>query len=255
MEKFFKLPLEEKNKVAQIPESLEGYGQAFVHSEEQKLDWADMLFFAVFPPAFQQLRFWPANPPSFRKTIDEYATEVKKVSDDIVKVILKNLGEESGKIYEMFRGGVQSMRFNYYPPCPLPEKVIGISPHSDAAGLTLLLQVNELPGLQIRRNGGWITVKPLPGAFIVNVGDTIEVLSNGKYKSIEHRAVVNSEKERLSVAAFHALNFGDTVGPLPETVKGEKVLYKSLEYEEYTKMFYASKLEGKSVIERMKLCV
>ncbi|XP_020582832.1 S-norcoclaurine synthase 1-like [Phalaenopsis equestris] len=231
IEEFFKLPLEEKEKVAQIPGQIEGYGQAFVHSEEQKLDWGDMLFLATFPPNIKQLQLWPTNPPSCRKTLDEYAMEVKRVADGLFKMMSKNLGLGFEKFYEMFRGGMQSFRFNYYPPCPCPEKVLGLSPHSDAVGLTVLLQINEVQGLQIRRNGGWLHVKALPEAFIVNVGDAIEILCNGKYKSIEHRAIVRNNKERLSVAGFHTLNVGDVVGPLPEISKRDKLLYRSLPFE------------------------
>ncbi|KAK8945189.1 S-norcoclaurine synthase 1 [Platanthera zijinensis] len=250
---FFKLPLEEKNKVAQIQSSVEGYGQTYIHSEEQMLEWCDILFLATSPPSFKQLRFWPTNPPSCRETVDDYAAEVKRVSDDILKVISKNLGLESGMIFEMFKGGIQTFRFNYYPPCTCPEKVLGLSPHSDSAGLTLLLQVNEQHGLQIRKNGGWITVKPLPGALIANVGDITEILSNGRYKSTEHRVIVNNVKERLTVAGFQALTIGDIVGPIPEILNGEKPLYTSLELEEFAKMLFANKLDGKSNLERMKL--
>jgi len=63
---FFKLPLAEKQAVSQSPNGLEGYGQVFVASEEQKLDWADMLTFFTQPEANRNMRFWPANPPTFR---------------------------------------------------------------------------------------------------------------------------------------------------------------------------------------------
>ena len=69
----------------------------------------------------------------------------------------------------------QKMRMNYYPPCPEPDLVIGVTPHSDATGLTILLQVNEVEGLQIKKDGKWVPVKPLPNAFIVNIGDMLEV--------------------------------------------------------------------------------
>ena len=64
----------------------------------------------------------------------------------------------------------QSMRLNYYPPCPQAEKVIGLAPHYDAGGLTILSQRNEDKGLQLRKNLAWVPVKPLPSAFIVNIG-------------------------------------------------------------------------------------
>ncbi|XP_020582842.1 S-norcoclaurine synthase 1-like [Phalaenopsis equestris] len=253
VEDFFKLPLEEKEKVAQLPGQTEGYGQAFIHSKEQKLDWGDRLAYATFPPNLKQLRLWPTNPPSFRETFDAYAIEIKRLSDELLKMISKNLGLGLKELYDMFKGGIQIVKCNYYPPCPNPDKVLGFSPHSDATGLTVLLQMNELQGLQINRKGKWLPVKALPGAFVINVGDIIEILSNGKYKSIEHRVVVNNKKARLSIAGFHTLNVGDVVGPIPEIVKGDKLIYKSVQFEEYFKMVYASKVEGKSLLDRMKL--
>ncbi|XP_020697076.1 S-norcoclaurine synthase 1 isoform X1 [Dendrobium catenatum] len=252
-EEFFKLPLEEKEKIAQLPGQTEGYGQFLVQSKEHKLDWADRLGFVTFPPNNKQLKFWPTNPPSFRETIDAYAIEIKKVANGLLKMISKNLGLEFEKFYDIFKGGIQYFRFNYYPPCPSPEKVLGLCPHSDPMGLTILLQVNDLQGLQIRRKDRWLPVQVIPGALIINIGDIIEILSNRKYKSIVHRAVVNNEKERLSVAAFHSLNIGDLVGPIPEIVKGDELLYKSLQYEEYFKQVVASKLEGKTILDHMKL--
>ena len=78
-------------------------------------------------------------------------------------------------IKELFNEGTQIIRMNYYPPCPQPELVIGLNTHSDASGLTILLQVNDVEGLQIRKDGMWIPVQPLPNAFIINIGDTLEV--------------------------------------------------------------------------------
>lgn len=65
-EEFFKLPLEEKMVSAQLPHSIEGYGQAFVHSDDQKLDWADMLFLLPRPSSNKNTEIWPKAPPSFR---------------------------------------------------------------------------------------------------------------------------------------------------------------------------------------------
>lgn len=64
---FFDLPLQEKKRWAQKPGSLEGYGQAFVTSEEQKLEWNDMIFLrSIHPLQNRNLDFWPENPPEFR---------------------------------------------------------------------------------------------------------------------------------------------------------------------------------------------
>jgi hypothetical protein len=68
---FFKQPLEAKKECAQQADSLEGYGQAFVVSDDQKLDWADMLYVQVQPCESRDTRFWPTRPASFRFTIHD----------------------------------------------------------------------------------------------------------------------------------------------------------------------------------------
>jgi non-haem dioxygenase in morphine synthesis N-terminal len=66
IKEFFDLPLEKREEVAQLPGDLEGYGHAFVLSEEQKLDWADMFFLFTQPPHFRNFKHWPSQPTSFR---------------------------------------------------------------------------------------------------------------------------------------------------------------------------------------------
>lgn len=66
IQEFFELPLEEKMACAQLPNNIEGYGQAFVVSEDQKLDWGDMLFLLPQPVPIRNMRFWPTIPSSFR---------------------------------------------------------------------------------------------------------------------------------------------------------------------------------------------
>lgn len=93
----------------------------------------------------------------------------------ILNLLAKALGMEPDDMKVLFEEGWQSMRMNYYPPCPQPEVAIGLSPHSDAVGLTILLQINEMGGLQIKKDGMWVPVKPLPNAFVINIGDILEV--------------------------------------------------------------------------------
>jgi len=79
------------------------------------------------------------------------------------------------ELLEPFEEGGQAMRVNYYPPCLQPDKVIAHNPHFDIGALTILLQVNEMEGLEIRKDGMWIPIKPLSNAFVINVGDMSEV--------------------------------------------------------------------------------
>ncbi|CAI0418414.1 unnamed protein product [Linum tenue] len=259
IEEFFNQPMQVKMESAQLPNGFEGYGQVFVVSKEQKLDWGDMLFIITQPIHGRSMELWPRIPSSFRETLEQYSIELEKLARCLLSFMARNLGLESEKLLTLFNEGLQSMRMNYYPPCEQANKVIGLAPHSDGSGLTLLTQVNEVQGLQIRKDGKWVPIHPIPGAFIVNIGDVLEIMSNGEYKSIEHRAVVNPEKERLSIATFHSPNFSATIGPLSNLLtkdkKGQAPNYKSISHEDYLKLGAKIKLDGKGkgLIHQMKI--
>lgn len=70
--------------------------------------------------------------------------------------------------------GLQMIVANFYPPCPQPEKAMGMPPHTDH-GLLAILMENNVGGLQVKYNGKWVHVNPLPNSFIVNIGDQLEV--------------------------------------------------------------------------------
>ncbi|XP_031132286.1 protein SRG1-like [Ipomoea triloba] len=251
---FFNLPLEEKQKCGQIAGEIEGFGQLFVVSEEQKLDWADMFFIKTLPQHIRSPHLFPKLPPSFRDTIEAYSVEVNKVAMKVLRLIAKNLGIKDEEMCKLYEGGMQSMRMNYYPPCPQPELVMGLSPHSDADGLTILLQVNETQGLQIKKNGAWLPVVPIPNSLIVNIGDTLEIFTNGIYRSIEHRAVVSWDKERMSVATFHAPKLDAELGPAGGLVTAETPpKYKRISVPEFFRLFFSSKLDGKSHVDVFKI--
>nr|KYP36436.1 Protein SRG1 [Cajanus cajan] len=107
--------------------------------------------------------------------LEFYSQKMKNLAMDIIAHIAKASKIEETEIRELCEDGLQSMRMNYYPPSPQPEKVIGLTNHSDASVITILLQINEVEGLQIKKDGMWVPVIPLPNAFVVNVGDILEV--------------------------------------------------------------------------------
>jgi len=251
MEKFFQLPLDVKNAYAQRPGDLQGYGQAFVLSDDQKLDWGDMFALYTQPPQIRDMTYWPTKPHTFRTSIEEYSSELMKLAYSVAAFIAKTLDADPELVAD--KNVVQTLKLNYYPQCSsTPGKVLGISPHSDGSFLTILLDVNAVQGLQIRRHGAWIPVKPRTDAFLVNVGDLLEIMTNGKYKSIEHRATVDAHKERLSIAAFHAPKLDGIISPSLVSME-EKVLYKTMGVGEYSKLYLATKLDGKKALDHAKL--
>ncbi|RLN42365.1 protein SRG1-like [Panicum miliaceum] len=246
---FFSLPLEEKLAVAIPPNGIQGFGHHFVFSKEQKLDWVDMLFLATRPVEERSLAFWPTKPSTFRDTLDKYSLELANVSAQLFKFMANNLRVNQEALLGTFKGLPQSMRINYYPPCSQANKVLGLSPHTDGVGMTFLLQVNDVEGLQIRKDDKWFSVEAIPEALVVNIGDVLEILTNGKYKSIEHRAVINPVKERITIATFLSVNLGCMIGPLQGLLKEGEARYKVLDSVEFTKGYFAAKLEGRSIIK------
>ncbi|OEL34839.1 Thebaine 6-O-demethylase [Dichanthelium oligosanthes] len=152
-------------------------------------------------------------------------------------------------------GKGQSMSMHHYPPCRWHrDRVVGITPHTDTLGLTLLLQVDDTPGLQIKRGGRWFPVRPLPGAVVVNVGDILDVLTNGAYASVEHRVVPDAERGRVTVAMFHEACVQGQVAPLPELLAGGEVArYRSTGKLEFMKGSARALAQGRRFLDSLKM--
>lgn len=81
----------------------------------------------------------------------------------------------------------------------------------------------------------------------------MQILSNGRYKSIEHRVVVHPTKERMSMAVFHQPSNDATIGPLPELVKKDgEAMYSSIGYIDFITRYFAAKLDGRNHLESLK---
>lgn len=113
-----------------------------------------------------------------RKLIEEYGDEVVKLCGKLLKEFSLSLGLGEECLMKSFGGeeGIGAcMRANMYPKCPQPDLTLGLSPHSDPGGMTILLPDHNVAGLQVLKGHDWITVHPIPNALIVNIGDQIQV--------------------------------------------------------------------------------
>ncbi|KAK8477347.1 hypothetical protein V6N11_029208 [Hibiscus sabdariffa] len=254
VQQFFNLPMEEKKKLWQKPDEVEGFGQGFVVSDEQKLNWGDIFYMVTLPTYLRKPHLFPNLPLALRETLEAYSAELKHLAMKLLDLMAKVLGMDPNDMRVLFEEGHQGMRMNYYPPCPQPELAIGLNSHSDASGLTILLQINEMEGLQIRKNGVWVPIKPLPNAFVINLGDVAEILSNGIYQSVEHRATVNSVKERVSIATFYNPNFDVEMGPAPSLITPQTPpLFKRVRVHDFYKGYLSRELRGKSYVDTLRL--
>ncbi|KAK6236130.1 hypothetical protein SCA6_011467 [Theobroma cacao] len=189
---FFALPETEKQKYARAVNESEGYGSDRIVSDK------------VFPEDKRRFNLWPENPYDFRDIMDEYALKIKVVADAVFKAMARSLNLEENSFLNQFGDqALMQARFNFYPSCSRPDLVLGVKPHTDRSGITVLLQDREVEGLQVLVDDKWVKVPAIPHALVINLGDQMQIMSNGIFKSPVHRVVTNSEKLRISVALFN----------------------------------------------------
>lgn len=111
-----------------------------------------------------------------REVFDEYAKQIGKLMNKLLSLISQGLGLEKDCLQKKI-GDNPRLRAqgNYYPPCPDPELTLGLSVHTDLNALTVVLQSEGVTGLQVIKDGKWVSVDPVPNAFVVNLGDQIQV--------------------------------------------------------------------------------
>ncbi|CAI8607771.1 unnamed protein product [Vicia faba] len=218
---------------------------------EKISNWRDFLRLHCHPLE-DYVHEWPANPPSFRDDAAEYSKQLRNLALRLLEAISESLGLEKDYINKALGKHGQHMAINYYPPCPEPELTYGLPAHADPNVITILLQ-NDVVGLQVLKDGKWITINPVPNTFIVNIGDQIQVISNDKYKSVLHRALVNSEKERMSIPTFYCPSPDAIMKPAPELLDNDHpAQYKDYEYNEYFKKFWNRGLSKETCVDMFK---
>nr|BAB21477.1 anthocyanidin synthase [Torenia fournieri] len=220
---FFDLPVEEKEKYAndQSSGNVQGYGSKLANNAGGILEWEDYFFHCVYPEEKRDMAIWPKDPQDYIPATTEYAKEIRSLTTKILSVLSLGLGLDQDRLEKEVGGKddlTLQMKINYYPKCPQPELALGVEAHTDVSALTFILH-NMVPGLQVLYKGEWVTASCVPDSIILHVGDTIEILSNGMYKSVLHRGLVNRERVRVSWAVFcEPPKEKIVLKPLPETV-------------------------------------
>nr|QEP99659.1 flavonoid synthase I [Marchantia emarginata] len=242
---FFKLPLEEKLKHATKPGGFPvGYASGSHRSDDDILDWRELMVHRCLPQSVreQDINVWPESPETYRETLAEYSDNVDALVTALLGLISESLGLPTDYIKNAVGGEEteQKILANFYPQCPRPDLTLGLRSHTDYGTITVLQQ--EVGGLQAYKEDRdiWVTVEPIPGALVINLGDQIQILSNAKYCSVEHQAVVNSNETRLTLVVFANPNSMARMGPAPELVSEENpAKYRSFTFKDYLAICYA----------------
>ncbi|CAI9763794.1 unnamed protein product [Fraxinus pennsylvanica] len=199
-------------------------------------DWREIVTYFSYPIKARDYSRWPDKPEGWRSVTEAYSEELMNLACKLLEVLSEAMDLEKEALARACVDMDQKVVVNFYPKCPQPDLALGLKRHTDPGTITVLHQ-DQVGGLQATRDGGntWITVQPVEGAFVVNLGDHGHYLSNGRFKNADHQAVVNSNYSRLSIATFQ--------NPAPEAIVYPLKMSKDLELARLKKLAKEKQLQ------------
>ncbi|KAM0754922.1 Clavaminate synthase-like protein [Meredithblackwellia eburnea MCA 4105] len=235
---FFLRPSEEKQAIRiRQPDGARGYQVLGENVTQYKADHHEGWdAYKPLPPTLEDPQkllhgpnLWPSQPTSFRPTMEQWVEKMKVIGMALMEATAIGLGMDlGGEEWKKLRGSVEDsfwvMRSIAYPPLPGDTPGISCGEHKDYGMWTLwALQVflNDPSGDEERSGlkGRWIDANPVKNAFVVNIGEMWEVLTNGLYKATLHRVIHKGSNLRVSLPFFYEPNFDAVIEPLPSALK------------------------------------
>ena len=156
--------------------------------------------------------------PDFRRTVLEYINQVTRLGHRVLEAIAGSLGLAPDYFAARYTADPLILfRIFLYPSRPVPDDVgalYGVGEHTDYGLLTLLRQ-DTVGGLQVKTASGWIEAPPVPASFVCNIGDMLDRMTGGLYRSTPHRVRINtSGRDRLSFPLFFDPDFDARIEPI-----------------------------------------
>jgi isopenicillin N synthase-like dioxygenase len=179
---------------------------------------------------------WPdaASLPGFRPTVEAYVEQMTVLARKMVGAIATSLGMEADALDPYFEKPTTFLRLLHYPTQREEDGLFGSAPHTDYGFITLLAQ-DDVGGLEVKNKAGeWVPAPPVPGTFVMNVGDILARWSNDRFVSTPHRVINRSGKERYSQPFFFDPSMDHTITALPACVPaGAAPKYEPVVYRDY----------------------
>ncbi|CAG8696592.1 9356_t:CDS:10 [Acaulospora morrowiae] len=247
---FFHLEDAEKMKLSILNEDMaRGYQRLGENVTKYQKDWHEALdyykpitrdhYLAKNNLPLRGKNQWPTNPLEFKEVFEKYVNYMINLGEKVMSAIALGLGLEENFFEKFLDDPFWVMRVIGYPPLDSSEGTdrVGVScgEHTDYGCLTFLNQDNTREALQVQtKEGEWIYANPIPGSFIVNIGDMLNVWTNDVYRSTLHRVIHKGNSYRVSVPFFYEPNFDAKIEPLKRCLEINPVKrYDSVIYGEH----------------------
>ena len=157
---------------------------------------------------------FPEHPAGFRETVLAYLDALTRLGHTLMAGIALSLGLDEGYFAERYTSDPLILfRIFNYPATGEPNGSWGVGEHTDYGLLTMLRQDGN-GGLQVRTRTGWLDAPPIPGSLVCNIGDMLDRLTGGRYRSTPHRVLPSTSADRLSWPFFFDPNFDADVTPV-----------------------------------------
>ncbi|MEH6556226.1 MAG: 2OG-Fe(II) oxygenase family protein [Oceanicoccus sp.] len=229
--RFFELPVDVKESILRSRDNPWGYyNNELTKNQRDKKEVFDFTSPGV-DDIYRAENRWLSDEQEFKAVMQEYYRACSQLSLQLLQTFCRGINLPANFMHKDFENNHTSfVRLNYYPTDdPLQnstrkaatEAGYGIHNHTDAGALTILLQ-DSIGGLQIHKDNCWYNVQPVDGAFVINIGDMMQVWSNDIYKAAIHRVQPMTTSKRYSIPFFLNPAANAKISPLPTVITDEQ---------------------------------
>jgi isopenicillin N synthase-like dioxygenase len=250
---FFARPMDEKLRVV-LDQRMRGYlplnyrsyeGEARAGTSHQEGFWIGHERPLSDADPLQGPNQWPEGMPDLKSTMLDYFAALEALSRVLQRGFARALGLADDAFQALFRAPNSRLKLNHYPPQDSPERDndIGVVPHADSGGFTILWQ-DDSGGLEVQsKSGEWVGAPPIEDTFVINLGNVMQIWTNGKFSSTPHRVINRFGRDRYSIPLFVNPDSHARIAPLiGQPADVTPLRYGDYQRDEWRRIFPVAKI-------------